>query len=813
MSVRTVLLLLPVILTSCLGTKYLKKDESVLKNQKINTSGEVSKDVLREQLTQSPNTRLAFFPIAHLFHIKKLGESFYDSARTAEKRTKIDNKYRSKINKAKSSKRKSKLNTKRVQKLEKKDKKLKEGNQLMRWGESLAVFDSSKISGSVNNLQNYLFAHGYFNATVETKIETDNKKTTIHYTIGEQKAYTIDSMIYVIADDKVKQLFMEHLDEQLLQDEQYDQDLFGNERNRVYDLMSNNGYFNFKRQYVLFEVDSTILNSHRLVVRETIVNPPDKSSHQPYRLDSVTFSADLAGVNRYLKPVEYNNVTYNFRGSRYSEKLISRRIFLREDSLYSKQLTFETQRQLSYLDIFKFVNVNYDTTGGKFIANIFTSPLKKYQTSTETGLSIFDAQGYPGPFFNLNVKGRNIFGGLEIVQLEGNVSIQGLQSVTADENVSTQNFNYSRLQYGGKLSFTFPQFLFPIGERQRNFIGKFNPRTKLSAGVNFEDRIGEYKRNTVNTSMSYIWQVGDQYQFTFTPFDASYIFSEKTDQFNQELENEGNQSIIAAFNPSFFVFSAVAARINKGNYGVGNSNSHFIQASLESGGNMLNAFNGLKAFDSLENYKYLKAAFEFRQNIRLTSRSSFAYKINVGAAYAYGANNGLPYEKYFFAGGSNSIRAWQPRRLGPGAYAPYDSAATDGEVKVDYLTERAGDILLETSAEFRSSLVGFIDYALFVDMGNMWLWESENVNPESDGDSNDNGKFRFDQFTNELAVGAGFGLRFDFSFLVLRLDLAYKVVDPAYPKGQRFLLNDYQFNDLWDFRNHATLNIGIGYPF
>lgn len=814
MRVRTVLLLLPVILSSCLGTKYLKKDESVLRKQKIKTSGNLLTEDLRGQLSQTPNTRLGGAPIAHLFHIKKLGEIFYDSANVAANREKIDKKYRHKIDKANKSKKKAKLNTKRTQKLEKKDKKLKQGNQFMRWGEDLAIFDSSKVDESVFNLNNYLFSKGYFEASIETNIKTENKKSTVTYFIDAGKPYQVDSMIYIIKDPNVEQLFMKYEDEQLLMDKQYDQDLFGEERTRVFDLMTNNGYYNFKKQFIVFEVDSTALTDRNLIVRQTITNPPNTKQHKSYRLDSVIFSADMAGASRYLKPIEYNNITYNFKGTNYSERLLSRRIFLSEDSLYSKELTLETQRQLSYLDIFKFVNINYDTTGGEFIANIFTSPLKKYQTSSEAGLSLFESQGsIPGPFVNLNVKGRNIFGGLEIIQFDGNVSVQGLDNVNSEDN-NQNNLNYSRLQYGGKISLTFPQFIFPFSEQLRNAIGKYNPRTKLSAGVNFEERIGEYKRNTVNANMAYIWQVGERAQYTITPFDANYIFSITNDEFDELLKDNSSQSIIASFNPSFFTFSAFSARFNYGNYGVGNNDSHFIQTSIESGGNLLGIFNNLSSFQDLENFQYLRGTFEYRENIKLTRRSALAYRVNLGLAYSYGSNGSLPYEKYFFAGGSNSIRAWAPRRLGPGAYAQYDSAsAVNGIVSIDYTTERAGDILLESSIEFRSNLVGFIDYALFLDAGNMWLWKSAGLKDDGSEfieNENDDGKFNWGMAPNQIAIGTGFGLRLDFSFLVLRLDLAYRVLDPGLPKGDRFLLDNYKLNTLW---KEPTLNIGIGYPF
>ncbi|RED95619.1 translocation and assembly module lipoprotein TamL [Marinoscillum furvescens] len=812
MKAKVVVFVLSVVLSSCLGTKYLKKDQSLLVKQQIKSEGEISADELNGQLSQHPNSRPMQLPIAHLVHLRRLGLSMFDTAQLESKQQRIEKKFNKKIARAKSSKRKATLNSKKIQKLERIERKLKEGNQLMRWGEKLAVFDSSKVKASATNLKQYLFTKGYFNGHVEAEVNRkSDKKVKTTYIVHEGKPYEVDSMIYVIKDPKLDTLFKDNLEEQLLIGEQYDQSLFTQERDRVYDLMTNHGYYNFKRQYVLFEVDSTILDDHRLVVRETIANPPGKSGHRTHRLDSVIFTTG-SNEGRFRRVTTHNDITFNFSKNKYPERLLSWRVFLEKDSLYSKKLTLETQKQLSYLDIFKFVNINYDSTGGKFIANIFTSPLKKYQTSTEVGLSVFDeANGLPGPFFNFNAKSRNIFGGLEIFQFDGTASIQGISSVSEEEN------NYSRLQYGGQLSVTFPQFLFPLKESKRSAIGRYNPRTKVATGVNFEDRRGEYERTTFNGSMSYIWQVRDNSQFSFKPFDLSYIKSNNSQSFSDRLDSlarQGNQSLVSAFESSFVSFSAFTASFNKNKYGVGNVNSMLLQGYLETGGNLNNLTKDNIFGDSLEYYKYIKASIEFRQNHRLTSKSALAYRFHVGAAYAYGTNRALPYEKYFFAGGSNSIRAWRPRRLGPGAYAPYDaSVENESKPNIDYTREQPGDIILETSVEYRADLVGFVDYALFVDAGNTWLWRSQNVSSASDGDSNDNGVFKFSEFPQEIAVGAGFGLRMDFSFLILRLDLAYKMVDPAYPKGERFLLDDYKLKYLWDFNNYGAFNIGIGYPF
>lgn len=795
-----------------MGTKYLKKDESLLYKQKIKSEGRVDEQALEPLYGQQANSRLFGLPIAHTVYAYQLGEYFYDSVKIDAKRAKIIEKFDKKIVKARSDSRKSKLNSRKIQKVEKKDKKLKEGNQLMRWGEELAVFDSTSMEASATNINNYLFSKGYFNSEVDAEVSFKNQKAKVTYRIYERIPYQIDSITYAIKDSSILTLFNQNLKKQQLKGEQYDQELLAAERDRVYELLNNNGYYDFKRQYVVFEVDSSSLENQSLLIREIIANPPGKNKHKSFRLDSITFTNQASGtINRKAK--HHDNVSYSFVNDKYPERLLSWRIFLEKDSLYSKELTLETQRQLSYLDIFKFVNINYDTTGGQFVANIFTSPLKKFQTSTEVGMSVLDeAQGLPGPFFNFNAKSRNIFGGLEIIQFDASTSIQGIKSVSEDEN------NYSRFQYGGELSVTFPQFLFPLKDHMRATIGRYNPRTKIGVGVNFEDRKAEYTRTTFNGSMSYIWQAQDNSQFSLKPFDLSYIDSENANAFKEtlrELDSAGNRSLVSAFQSSFVSFSAVNFRLNQNNYGIGRSNAGLLQGYLETGGNLQNVV--AKPFgDSLEYYQYIKAGLDFRRNKRLSSKSQMAFRINVGASYAYGGNRALPYEKYFFAGGSNSIRAWQPRRLGPGAYAAYEIESDPTEVVVNNNREQPGDIILETSLEYRHDLIGFIDYALFVDAGNTWLWRSQTVQSNRDGfrdGSNDDGVFRLNAFYREIALGTGFGLRFDFSFLVLRVDLAYKIVDPAYPLGERFILTDYQIKDLWDFNYKAAINIGIGYPF
>ena len=207
----------------------------------------------------------------------------------------------------------------------------------------------------------------------------------------------------------------------------------------------------------------------------------------------------------------------------------------------------------------------------------------------------------------------------------------------------------------------------------------------------------------------------------------------------------------------------------------------------------------------MESYQFLKLNFDYRKTKPLNPNTTFAYRINAGIAKPYSDNAVLPYEKYFFAGGSNGIRAWRPRRLGPGSFTPLDSTETGPLVNYDF--EQQGEILLEGSVELRKNLVGFIDYALFFDFGNIWTIRNDNSRPGS--------QFELDRFYKEIALSGGLGLRFDFSFLVLRLDAGIKLYDPARPEGRRFILSKdfYEAPFTAAASEPVVFNIGIGYPF
>jgi outer membrane protein assembly factor BamA len=648
--------------------------------------------------------------------------------------------------------------------------------------------------------------------------------------VGVGSPYIVDSIQYRIPDSTIYGLI--HANERysfIKKGERYQEDNFTRERERIDLFLKDNGYYDFSRQYVDFDIDTTLLGGKRVAVMATIRDPARRGYHKQFVVDSVRFITDagvsIPGVERSRRT--YRNVQYLFFQDQYNLKILSQRVFLSPGNLYSRTKTLNTQRQLANLDAFKFVNINYDSTGDNFIANIFTSALDRYEWSNEVGVNV--TEGYPGPFYNLNLKKRNLFGGLENFELNGRIGIEGVASATRELNV------YKSTEAGINASITFPQFIWPLRNSTQISLGKYNPKTKLSVGYNYTDR-PEYRRTSTTFSNTYTWQNQRTTQYSLALTNVSLINSEiKSGAFKDQLDSldkRGNYNLARSFEPSF-VSSMIFSITWNHNYGTFDKNAVFIRAQFEPGGTTLNFINpDIITRQGLQYFKYLRFNFDFRKIRVLSSWATFAYRVNTGVAYSYGSARSLPYEKYYFAGGSNSIRAWRPRRLGLGSVPPplsSDPNVPSGDPVADgmfnYLLEKPGEILLEGSMELRSKLFGFVGGAIFLDAGNVWLFSQQTQINRETGETEPvqgNSKFDITTFYKELGIGTGFGLRFDFTFLVLRFDVGMKVYDPGRDPHERFVLDDVRFfkpfatatpTGYSNFKEPVIYNVGIGYPF
>jgi outer membrane protein assembly factor BamA len=813
--------ILPLMLSGCIGLNHLKENEKLLYRQGVQAPKEIDTERLHELYGQKANRKILGLPLSPLVSIYYFGANRYDQEKFIKKRDRKIKKYDQKIANTSSLKKINAYQFRKQKKVNRLTKIIDDGNLWMQWGEPVAIYDSTLVKLTTERFHDYLFSKGYFKNKVTSKELIIGKLASVSYRVEPGRPYTIDSIAYQISDTTILHLIEARAKQSyLVKGEHYDQTNFTNEQERIDLLLKDNGYYGFSRQYIEFNIDTVIRGDRKVSVIVIVKEPSKLGYHKQFKVDTVIFTTDagvkVPGISKRQRQI-HRNITYSFFERTYNLKILSQRVFVFPEQLYSRNNTITTQRQLANLDAFKFVNINYDTSGGKFVANIFTSPLERYQWSNEAGVNV--TQGFPGPFDNLTFKKRNVFHGLETFELTGRFGFEGVASATDDKDI------YTSTEAGVNASLTFPQFLWPFRDKTQIKLGRYNPKTKLSSGYSYTSR-PEYKRTTTSINYNYSWENGKSRRFDFTLASLSIIDSDILDPDFQYLldtlqENQGN-NLKLSFNRSFVSSMIFGMTWNHNNYGNKERNSAFLRWQFESGGTLQNFFNySFLEKNNLQSYKYLRASIDYRKNIVINKNTILAYRLNGGVAYSYDTAKVLPYEKYFFAGGSNSVRAWRPRRLGEGSLKPRVSKNQAVDGLYNYSFEKPGDILMEASIELRKHIVGFIEGAVFLDAGNVWYMfpQQNKTNVTNPG----NAQFKLNTFFKEFGVGTGFGFRFDFTFLIIRLDVGMPVYDPAQNEGSRYVLDRVRFfkpyatkNSDGEYQNHkipVNYNFQIGYPF
>lgn len=788
---------------SCSITKDLQEDEYVVFENELTGVEKSSKEALLALVEQEPNTR--FLGTSPGVIIYRFGENFYDSARVAEKLDFASGQLRN-VTAARDTlpddiklrKRSEKLKSK----IEGLEKKLEYGNTIMRTGNPVVILDKTKTETSARNIRGYLVNHGFFDAEVVYEVRTDKQKATVNYLIKEHQPYLLDTIYTKSENQEILKLLNQSSANTLLKKgDYYIQDNIVGERNRLEDLLKNNGFYMFSKSYINYiAYQDTAAKTIKL--EQVIQKPVFTDKHEVYTIDSITFRINPPTNEFADRRIQesFQNINFSFYRDRYSSKVLSSRIFFTKGQPYSRTSAIETQRQLSNLDLFRFVNITFDTLGTSLTANIFTQPNQKYQLTNQLGLTV--TEQLPGPFFSTALRNRNFFRAGEILEFSLRAGLEGVASATGQGVYQSSEFNTA-------ISVIFPRFLIPFSPQSLQRFGRYNPNTRVRFGYNYTNR-PEYTRNSINGLLSYTWATrSNRVNFTVNAADLSYIRTPNIQQefvdILQNLQNEGN-NLIWSFLPSFISSFSTQTLINFNKYGdFSSKKASLLRLFAESGGTTLNFFN-VQSNDEpgidYANFQWLKTQVDFRRYYPVNTKQTFAYRLNFGWASPYGVSAGiLPYEKYFFAGGGTSIRAWQARRLGPGSSVPAIREGTE----YDYTNEQPAEMILETMLEYRRKLFGYFDMALFIDAGNSWMIGYDAARPGAD--------FRYDRFYKEIAVGAGLGLRMDFDFLVIRLDLATKAVDPAKPEGERWVFDNISFARPFGVRGQTVLNFGIGYPF
>lgn len=791
-------------------TRYLAEDDKLLVSIEPKGLQAVDATAIQNLYQQEPNRMvLGSTPYLALYNF---GKKFYDPAKIQARIQKQEQKMQRRIQEAGiDTAQVLKVRDKFEDRIDRLEDKLKNGNFVMQLGEPPAIYDSTLMRQTMDQIDIYLNAKGYFNHSSSYTTQVKGEKLMyVDINIEENSPYRYTELSYDIGDPRISRLIQRTDNRSLLQlGDVYDEDVLTQERDRIYTLLKNRGYYDFARAYIEFEVDTTFeKNSARI---ETIIrNPENDSTHRVYTLKNVYFKTDADRFGIPRDTISYNGVDYVSYDQKYSVNILDKKVDIYPGQRYSQLRTSTTQRKLADLDVFQFNNVLYtkvqQPTDSTYELNALINalPAKKFQETAELGVNFTERR--PGPFSSLTLRMRNVFGGAENLDfgIRGGIEYQ-VSLADPDETVAIKEF-------GLTTALSFPVILLPFSKG--NLLSDFSPRTRFFTGYNSEDR-QEYLRSTYELGLDYIWQRSRSplqppvMQFIFSPVNFNIVQGDILDaQFRANLENNstGSRSLLESFEDGIISFIGFNFIFNTNDFNQ-TRNARYFRAQMELGG--LSRELGLELnINNLNTYQYARINPDYRRYIPLGGQRYFVYRINAGVASPIFAGNTLPYDKFFFAGGASSVRAWQSRRLGLGSYAAVAIEENDAGEQVlvrDYSIEQPGEVLLETNLEYRFNMFSFINGALFVDAGNVWLLEPQATKPGAD--------FSFNRFYRELAVGTGFGLRFDLAVLILRFDFATKVYDPANFNRDKFVLPNFKLSDFFKRNDQSTLQIGIGYPF
>ncbi|ABG59183.1 BamA/TamA family outer membrane protein [Cytophaga hutchinsonii] len=742
------------------------------------------------------------FGITPYLTIHYIGKSFYDTTFIKQEIQATKVRYDRKITKKPhSEKRYLALVAKRKKKIAKLENKLIHGNWVMgSFGEYPSILDTSVIKYTNAQISNYLSSNGYFNNQVKYNIDTLGRKAFVTYKVNQGNQYKYSILDYDIEDSVILDIVKNTKGTKIYLGDAYNQSKIDLERDRLYKLLKNRGYYEFSKAYINFVVDSTVGNNGIKLTLE-IDQPIDNTVHTRYKLNNIIYipvTGNTDSVSTYTDTLEYHSLKFCRNKTPYNYKILDGKIFTRHNSYFKQDSLIKTQQQLGSMDMYRFVNVNIIKRDSSTLDMlIYTNRLQKFSISQEYGLNV--VQGViPGPFFNVNFRNRNIFGNYEILDFNVRYAIEGQASVLDNQN------KLQTIEWGISTSLTFPQLLSPT--RIRFKAAKFNAKTRVTFGYNSTQR-PEYNRYGFRSQFIYLWETSPYSQFSFTPVDINIINSTiNMVEFSEYLNNlrvNGN-NLYVSFLPSIVTNMNLTYTFSNNIFGK-KTPSFYFRPSFELGGLIPNMINRNITHEDnnrlfgLQYYQYYKLQADFRYYRPIKEKTVLAVRLNVGLSKPFGTsgqkhgNNILPYEKYFFTGGSNSIRAWRYRRLGPGSYANPD------ETK-QYTNEEPGNIVIETNFEFRRKLYSFIEGAYFIDAGNVWLLQEDKTRP--------GGEFKYFKSVPEIAIGTGAGLRLNFTFIIVRLDVAFKAWDPANALEDRYVLFKFE-----DKNNRPVYNFSLGYPF
>ncbi len=683
-------------------------------------------------------------------------------------------------------------------------------------------YDQMTAKANAEQMQRYLKDIGFMKASVLDDVELSNRFARQRFYINPSWPYTIERFDRLVNDTVLAAFEKDAQNESLvIRGDILNTYTLSDERDRITMHFKNKGYYYFSSDNIRFEVDTNFRSRQARITMKVEDQKTDRTDsqgltiqtkHKRYFINQVSiypvynpFSKNSEKTDTISLGIFKNNDLHKhqqyfvFQGDpRIKLKRFGQVIHINDNQPFSLTSVKDTYRGLSNFRIYGSTNISFDTLikhkrfpddGRNWLdCNILLQRNKASGYSFE--LEGTNSSGDLGIKGNATFQNKNIFKGSEQFRFRAFGGFEMQQIRTTTEEIEARKV-FNTTEVGIDASVFFPRFLSPF--RLGNFVRDYQPKTNITTGLNSQNRIN-YSRFITNLSFGYDWMASPTLRHALTVININSVKVDPSTEFQAILDQEVNQRIKDQYSNHLIFGLKYSFIYNNQNINKLNDFIYF-RANVETSGNALSLFNPLLPLDTLFDRRnllgiayaqFFRFDFDFRYYRVLTENNRLVFRVLVGSGLPYGNSDEMPFERSFYAGGANGMRGWQFRELGPGSY--------NGTENV----ERIGDIQLEGSFEYRFPIYSFLKGALFTDVGNIWTITESSYLP--------GGKFEAGQFYNELAMDAGLGLRFDFSFFIFRADFALPLRDPSLEIDHRWIINKLQFSD-------TRFNFGIGYPF
>lgn len=670
-------------------------------------------------------------------------------------------------------------------------------------GEPPVTFGKVDLKYNKDVIQSYAENKGYFVAMTSADSTRRGKKATAEYTIKPGKQWKIRNVIYPAdSTDALDKAITRTLGRRgkrglLKPGDPYDLDVIKAERERIDTRLKEKGYYFFSPDYLKIQVDSTV-GKYEVDLLVKVKDEMPENAREVYKINDIYIyqNYSINSDTKYTTAdsiMKYKDLTIIDTAATFNPRIYDRTLYFHKGDLYNRTDHNLSLNRLVNLGTFKFVKNEFKVANqftNMLDAYYFLTPLPKKSIRIEV-LGKTNSANYTGTELNINWSNRNTFKGAELLTLSafGGMEVQ----------VSGQNKGYNVYRIGGEANLFWPRIIAPIKVESAS---GFVPRTKATLGYEFQKRIRLYGLNTFKGSFGYQFKESARKEHQLNVTEITYVSSTNvSDEYQRQVDTVPALGKVIEkqliFGPTYsYTYTNTMQKRRR--------HTFYFKGAIEESAGITGLVSGANYYSGEQKKvlnvpysQFVKAEVDFRHYLKLGENSQLASRVIVGAGIPYGNSRDMPFIKQFFSGGTNSIRAFRARSVGPGTWkAPTDVRS--------FLPDESGDMKLELNTEFRTKLVSVVNGALFVDAGNIWLLHENADKPGS--------KFTGD-FMNELAVGTGAGLRIDVSILILRLDFAFPLRKPYLEDGQRWVLDQIEFGSKSWRKENLVFNLAIGYPF